>query len=151
MVEIVGFSEENKEYVKKLNFEWLNKYFKVEPNDFVQLNDPQGQIIDKGGEIFFAKHNNEIVGTVSLIRVSDEEYELGKMAVTEGHQGLGIGKVLIEKCISRAMELKLKKLTLYSNTSLITAINLYKKYGFIEVNLNPGYYERANIKMDLIF
>jgi N-acetylglutamate synthase-like GNAT family acetyltransferase len=151
MIEIIPFTEEKKEYIKLLNYEWLEKYFKVEPHDVVQLTNPQKEIIDKGGLIFYAKYNNEIVGTYSLIKVNDAEYELAKMAVTENCKGVGIGKIMMEHCINEAKKIHATILSLFSNTKLEAAIHLYKKYGFVEVDLPADvHYERANIKMEKI-
>lgn len=149
-VEIVEYSEELKGHVKTLNIEWLQKYFRVEPIDVVQLSNPKEEIIDKGGLIYYAKHNNQIVGTASLLKVEEDVYELGKMAVTQSAQGLGIGKLLMDHCLEVARQMKIKKVVLYSNKSLGSAIHIYKKYGFIETELEAGHYERANIKMEKI-
>ena len=149
MIKIINYTEETKDFVKTLNYEWLEKYFRVEPGDVISLSDPQREILDKHGLIYYAKHNGAIVGTASLLRVDDEVYELGKMAVTSSAQGLGIGKALMEYCLDKAKELGIKKLILYSNTKLENAIHIYRKYGFIEIPLEPGHYERANIKMEL--
>jgi quercetin dioxygenase-like cupin family protein/predicted GNAT family N-acyltransferase len=150
-IEIAEYSPEMKAHIKRLNVEWLEKYFRVEESDHVQLNDPGKEIRDKGGLMFFAKYREEVVGTASLLKMEEDVYELGKMAVTESAQGLGIGKVLMEHALNLARKLRLKKLVLYSNTSLGPAIHLYKKYGFSEVKLEAGHYERANIKMEKIF
>lgn len=147
MIEIVNYTEATKAHVKTLNYEWLEKYFVVEPNDVIQLADPQREIIEKGGHIYYAKYNDVIVGTASLLKVDDHIYELGKMAVSENAQGLGIGKVLIEHCITMARQMGVSSLVLYSNTKLKPAIHLYEKYGFTEIELEPGHYGRANIKM----
>lgn len=148
-VTIIPYSEQYKEHIKILNYEWLEKYFYVEPGDVEQLSDPQFHIIDKGGHIYFAKCNNEIVGTSSLIKLGMGEYELAKMAVTEQYKGLGIGKVLLEHCIQKAREINAVKLSLFSNTKLTSAIHLYKKYGFTEVQLPTNvHYERADIMME---
>lgn len=69
--------------------------FKVEDGDIESLSNPQKFIIDKGGLIYYAKLNNVIVGSVALIKKSDTVYELGKMAVKEKSQGLGIGTILL--------------------------------------------------------
>lgn len=114
-VEIIPFSIELKEPIKTLNLEWLHKYFKVEPKDEKVLSDPQGEIIDKGGMIFYAQYNNKIVGTVSLLKIDDATFELTKMAVSDGNQGLGIGKKLMEHCLNEAKEKGIQKLILYSN------------------------------------
>jgi N-acetylglutamate synthase-like GNAT family acetyltransferase len=149
-VTIISYSEELKEPIKTLNLEWLNRYFKVEKKDEIILSNPQEEIIDKGGLIYYALYNNEIVGTVSLIKIDESTFELSKMAVTDGVQGLGIGKKLLEHCLAIASEKKIKKLLLYSNRKLLPAIHLYEKYGFKEVSLNNVTYERADIKMEKI-
>jgi ribosomal protein S18 acetylase RimI-like enzyme len=147
-VEIIPFTIELKEPVKTLNLEWLQKYFKVEPKDERVLSNPQEEIIDKGGMIFYAKYADKIVGTVSLLKIDPTTFELSKMAVSNGHQGLGIGKKLIIHCFEVAKEKGIQKLILYSNTSLESAIHLYKCFGFLEIPVEEGVYERANIKME---
>ena len=146
-IQIVDYTEETKEYVKTLNIEWLQKYFTVEPIDVIQLSNPTEEIINKGGFIYYAKYQGAIVGTVSLLLMEDGEYELGKMAVTQSHQGLGIGKVLMDHCIAEAKNKGIKQLYLYSNKSLDSAIHIYRKYGFVEVPLGDLHYDRADIKM----
>ncbi len=148
MIHILAYSDELKDSFKALNLEWLEKYFTVEPVDDALLSDPQATIIDNGGHIFFAELKGSIVGTVALIRHGDDEFELGKMAVTESAQGFGIGNLLMERCINTARSMGLRKLVLYSNTSLVRAIHLYKKFGFVEVPLLQSEYQRTNIKME---
>lgn len=150
MIKIIDYREELKEHIRMLNYEWLQKYFKVEPNDVISLADPKGQILDKGGYIFYASYNEEIVGVVALLKIEEDVFELAKMAVTEKYQGLKLGKILIEHCFAFSTQLGIRKLVLYSNRQLAPAIHLYKKYGFYEIELEPGHYERANIKMEKI-
>jgi GNAT superfamily N-acetyltransferase len=149
MIAIVPYKEEYKEHIKSLNYEWLEKYFAIEPNDVIQLSNPKKEILDKGGKIFFALHNDEVVGTVSLLKVSNEEYELGKMAVTEKYKSAGIGKMLMEHCIEEAKKMNAKKLSLFSNTRLEAALHVYRKYGFVEVPLPAEiHYVRSDIMME---
>ena len=150
-VEIIPFSSNLKEHIKTLNIEWLQKYFRVEDQDELVLSNPQEEIIDKGGMIFYARHNNEIIGTVSLIKIDETTFELSKMAVSDKAQGLGIGNKLLVHSIAVAEENNIKKLLLYSNRILLPAIHLYEKFGFIEVPLGNVSYERADIKMEKIF
>lgn len=149
-VEIIPYSNELKEHLKTLNYEWLEEYFHVEEGDKASLSDPQGQIIDKGGFIFFAKYGEEIVGTASLLKKTNEIFELGKMAVSKNSRGLGVGNQLMEHCMEFAKQQEIRELILYSNTKLGPAIHLYKKYGFEEIELEAGVYERGNIKMKKI-
>ncbi len=150
MTSIIEYDDTKKSAFITLNEEWLKKYFVVEPVDVVLLSDPKKEIIDKGGQIFFAQVNGEIVGTVALINHGNGAFELGKMAVTEKMQGLGTGKLLLEHCFLFAKTINAKKLLLYSSTKLPSAIHLYRKFGFIEVPLEPGPYKRSNIKMEKV-
>lgn len=147
-LEILEYSENNKEYIKLLNYEWLEKYFRIESGDVEQLNNPKTHIIDKGGYIFYALMDKSIVGVIALLKHNDYTFELAKFAVTENKQGLGIGKFLIDHALTVAKKIGVETIYLYSNTSLISAIHLWKKYGFNEVALEKGLYERANIKME---
>ena len=149
-IEIIPFTSECASDIKTLNIEWLEKYFEVEESDKKTLSNPQKEIIDKGGKIFYAKLQNQIVGTVSLMKIDNFTFELSKMAVTKKVQSLGIGKMLMDFCIAFAKENGIKKLVLFSNTILIPAIKMYQKYGFIEVNLGSSIYKRSNIKMEKI-
>ena len=151
LVDIIEFSEELSEPIKTLNYEWLEKYFRIEEGDVASLSDPQKHIIDKGGHIYYAKLNGEIVGTASLLKKSETVYELGKLAVSDKAQGHGIGTILIEHFLNIAKHKQITILILYSNTTLQSAIHLFRKYGFEEVELESGVYERANIKMEKHF
>lgn len=149
MVAIVTYKQEYNQYFEKYNTEWLNKYFMVEAYDKHQFDTVQENIIDKGGQVFFVKVNNEIVGTAAVQPMATGEYELTKMAVTQAHQGLGYGRLLVKACIKWSIAKKLPYLLLWSNTTLTTAIAMYKLFGFEEVALEQTNYNRANIKMKL--
>lgn len=130
-----------------LNVAWLKKYFYVEPYDEKVLSDPKKYVIDPGGFIFFAKYNNKIVGVIALIN-QKTFFELSKMAVLPEYQGLKIGLSLMNFCVEFAKNQQWKSITLYSHRKLVPAINLYKKVGFKEVEVEKEvHYERANIKM----
>jgi GNAT superfamily N-acetyltransferase len=147
-IEIIGFEPGLAKDFKDLNLDWLQKYFEVEPADEKVLYDPQGQVIDKGGFIFFAKSGNTVAGTVTLLKLNETVYELAKMAVEESFQGKKIGNRLLEYCIDFAKDLDIQKLVLYSNRKLLPALHLYKKFGFVEVPLGNTDYKRSDIKME---
>lgn len=147
-IEIIDFTENLREPIKTLNYEWLEKYFRVEQGDERALSNPKEEIIDKGGFIYYAKLHGDIVGTASLLKKNESIFELGKMGVSEKVQGRKIGTLLLEHCLHVANQKNIKTLVLYSNRQLKAAIHLYKKYGFIEVDLEKGCYERADIKME---
>lgn len=148
-IEIINFGPQYSSRFYDLNVEWLEKYFYVEPYDKKVLSNPKEYIIDNGGYIFFAKLEDEIVGTVALINQQDF-FELSKMAVSPKHQGLKIGQQLMNYCIEFAKKQHWDSITLYSHRKLVPAINLYKKVGFVEIELEQdSHYERSDIKMKL--
>ena len=147
-IEIIPYTDALKEHIKTLNVEWLEKYFSVEPNDVISLSNPKEEILDKGGYIYYATVDGVVAGTVSLLRITNYEFELGKMAVSANYQGLGLGNIFMQHCIDEAQRLGIKKLILFSNTSLGPAIHLYRKYGFVEAAFEAGHYKRSNIKME---
>ncbi len=148
-IKIVEYEEKYHSDFKRLSYEWLEKYVSVEPEDEKILNNPKEVILSKGGFIFFAKYNEEIVGTASLIKVDEDIFELAKLAVTEKYQGLKIGKMLIEKCLYVAKQKNAKKVILFTNHILISAIELYKKFGFKEVPIVNNKYIESDLKMEL--
>ncbi|WP_299887831.1 bifunctional helix-turn-helix transcriptional regulator/GNAT family N-acetyltransferase [uncultured Lacinutrix sp.] len=149
-LDIVTYKPKYATHFYNLNIEWLKTYFYVEPFDEEVLSKPDQYIIQKGGHIFFAILNNKVVGTVALMPLPKEDaFELTKMAVSPKHRGHKIGQQLMQYCIDYAKEHKFNRLLLYSNTVLENAIYIYRKYGFIELELEKNSpYKRSNIKME---
>lgn len=152
-ITIVPFKRKYKSDFIRINREWLKKYFEdegLEKEDERLLNNPEKEIINKGGEIFFAILNNEVVGTCALIKINDYSFELAKMGVTKKAQGKQIGKKLTLTSIGYAVEQGAVKLILSTSIKLVAALNLYKKLGFKEkVKKDDRRYKRALIYMEL--
>lgn len=152
-VEIFPFEERFAVDFKKLNYEWLQMYFRIEPHDIEMLESPKNYIVDPGGEIFFAVMDGIVVGTVALLKEGDDDtFELGKMAVSPMYKGKKIGKKLMEYALEYSRKAGKKRVFLESNTVLTPAIKLYEKMGFQTVPQDPNTpYERANIRMEIVF
>ena len=149
--EILAYKKTYQPIFEKLNMDWLNKYFKVEPIDVKVLGEPEKFIIEPGGAIYFVSYKGNIIGTAALKVEDDHVLELTKMAVDPIYQGLGAGKYLCKEMIHKAREMGYGELILYSNRRLTAAINIYLKLGFKEIPLEEGVYERADIKMKIVF
>lgn len=151
-IQIVEYEDHHQDAFKALNVEWISTYFKMEEADYKALDNPKTYILDKGGKIFVALYNNEVVGVCALIKMDDPDYdyELAKMAVSPQVQGKSVGWLLGQQVVNAANELGASKIYLESNTSLIPAINLYYKLGFKKVEGRPTPYERADIQMELL-
>ena len=149
MIEIIDYSGEYANEFRDLNLEWLNKYNLTESHDLEVINHPRETILDRGGFIFLAREGEKIIGTAGIANEGDSVYELVKMTVAPAFRGQGISKMLIEKCLKKAKELKAKKVILYSNSQLQTAISLYKKYGFVHVDASNSPLVTADVKMEM--
>lgn len=148
-VRVEGFRPELREHFYRLNAEWLGKYYKIEPIDHAVLSEPEKHILEPGGQIFFALVGDEVVGTCALMPESPGVYELTKMAVTEGHQGLGLGRRLIEAVIDEFRRRGGTELFLESQRKLQAALKLYESVGFeMQPGVKPGtHYQRADVYM----
>ncbi|MBW3546247.1 MAG: GNAT family N-acetyltransferase [Bacteroidetes bacterium] len=152
-LEILPYQPQYQAWFEKLNKAWIEEYFTLEPVDQWVLENPEEAILSKGGQIFFAARDKQIIGVAALKWVEAEPgmLELTKMAVDKAAQGLGAGKLLCQTAIGMARSMGAKKLVLYSNTSLGPAIGIYRKLGFLEAPVEPGRYARADIKMEIVF
>ncbi|MEM9149589.1 MAG: bifunctional helix-turn-helix transcriptional regulator/GNAT family N-acetyltransferase [Cyanobacteria bacterium P01_F01_bin.3] len=148
-VSIVDYRPEFQTDFARLNYAWIEQYFKVEETDRQSLEDPETKILKPGGHIFMAEIDGDIVGTCALIKSGDGVYELAKMAVAETARGKGVGCLLGKTALEKARDLGARSIFLESNTALKPAINLYQKLGFKKVVRNPSPYERCNIQMAL--
>ncbi len=148
-VAIIPYEEKHALDFKRLNEEWIRKYFVMEAADYAALDHPDEYILQKGGHILVATYKDEVVGICALIKMDHPEYdyELAKMAVSPKAHGKGIGYILGKAVLEKAKALGGKKVYLESNTILVPAISLYRKLGFEKVVGNPSPYERSNIQM----
>lgn len=149
-VSIVEFDERFADAFADLNYEWIEKAYTVEEHDREILDHPVKQIIEPGGQIFFALVGGEPAGTVALIEIGDDAFELAKMAVSPEHRGEGLSNLLMDACIEYSRTKGKRRLILESNTKQVAAIRLYRKYGFVETPLDPNsHFVRANVRMEL--
>jgi len=149
-IKIIPYRSEHHDDFKQLNLEWLDYFHLTESHDLMILDDPDGEVIDKGGFIFMAEDGGKIVGSAGLMKEHEGVYELIKMAVTESYRGKGIARLLIERCLYKAREIGAEKVTLFSNHQLQTAISLYTKYGFQHTEVVNAPMETADVRMELI-
>lgn len=149
-IRVVPFRRDYAADFRRLNFDWIERLFKVEEADLKVLDDPEKAIIAKGGMIFFALDGDAVVGTVAMVRESDERYELAKMAVATTHQRRGIGEMLGVAGVDWVAEQRGRSVFLQSNTKLANALRLYERLGFRRaVDPNATEYARCDIYMEL--
>jgi len=152
-IEIVNWHHKYKEDFKTLNLQWINRYFDgaVTVTDQQALNYPEQYYLARGGYLFFAKQNDNVVGTLALRSTDKHSFEISKMAVSGEHQGKGIGRQLLLTALNKARQLDAQTVYLESNSQLTRAINLYQHCGFVHKAHPKGSseYQRADVYMEL--
>lgn len=146
-IKIVDYQSWHQPYFEAFNRAWIKKMFVMEPVDEWVLTSPDKAILETGGAILMAEYNGMVAGTVALRKVDDKTYEFTKMAVDKNFRRLGIAEALSYASFEKAKELGATTVILYSNTKNAEAVKLYEKIGFRHVTVEPGVYERANVKM----
>lgn len=138
----------------RLNLEWLQRWFVVEPVDHAVLGDPETHLLAGGGRVLFAiarggDGGEHAVGTVALRHEGDGVYELTKMAVAPDVRGGGVGRQLMIATLDVFRVLGGRELFLESSSQLLPALRLYESVGFRHRRApRPGsHYARADVYM----
>jgi putative acetyltransferase len=151
-IEITNFRREHAEQFAQLNREWLEAYGLMEPANEEQLADPRAYFLDRGGQIFVAVNDDNVIGTCAIVPHGVDEFEVAKLTVSPAFRGQGIARRLVERCLAYARERGARRVVLVSNSRLHTALRLYESFGF-ERRPAPGAkeYEHQDVYMELRF
>ena len=149
---IVEFSEDLAPAFRDINAEWISSMYSLEQTDRKVLDDPRGEIIDRGGDILFVEAAGlGVVGTCALQKTGPRAFELTKMGVLERARGAKAGEFLLRAIIARGQARGADPLYLLSNRKSQAAIHLYEKLGFVHdeaiMATYGARYERCDVAM----
>ena len=108
-----------------------------EPEDLLSVGDPESSYTKGGGAVLFAIHQNQPVGVVAVKNLTGGVYEFCKLVVVERARGLGVGRALVEACVTFVRSQGGRLLVLQSFRRLEVALGMYERMGFVPMS-PPG-------------
>lgn len=105
----------------------------------------------ESNKLWIAIENEEIIGTIGIIEVSEKCAMLKKVYVKEEYRGKGIAQNLLNQCLAYAREKNYDYIFLQTYHRLERARAFYSKNGFIEYEdgYQKTHYNEIRYRLDL--
>lgn len=85
------------------------------------------------GRLYLARFDGSVAGCIALRKLDNENCELKRLYVKPEYRGKNIGSYLVKHIITEAKKIGYKHILLDTLPFLETAISMYKRYGFYEI------------------
>ncbi len=110
----------------------LSKGEKI-PYNLLLLADETIEAIEKyifNSDLFVIEQGDKIIAVYALYISGEDEIEIKNIAVSEEHQGQGIGRLLLQDASNKALEKGFKTLLIGTPDSAFKQLRIYQKAGF---------------------
>ncbi len=133
---IVEFQPKYKNQVIDLIGETL-KELRVIPNTNEPLDDEDlfkiPEIYSGRGKFWIALVNNQLIGTVAIRDMGNNQAKLNRMFVLSKYHGKKVGQDLLDTALNFARKQKFKEVTLNTHLLMKRAHHFYEKNGFQKI------------------
>lgn len=132
--------EEKNLLIRKMEYNDLDNLNISEFDDFWNLDILKEELKSDNSKFIVAKLENEIVGFAGAKFIIDEA-DIMNIAVKSSYRKQGIASLLLKNLIEICKNNHINSINLEVNEENFPAINLYKKYEFLEVGKRKNYYD----------
>lgn len=101
------------------------------------------------GRLYLIYCDDELAGCIGLRKIDDQTCEMKRLYIRPEFRGKKLGNVLVEKIIADAREIGYSYMLLDTLPFLQSAIHIYKKFGFYEIESYNDSPMAASIYMKL--
>lgn len=132
--------EEKNLSITKMEYNDLNNFNISEFDNFWNLDILKDELKSNNSKFIIAKLENEIVGFAGVKFIIDEA-DIMNIAVKFSYRKQGIASLLLKNLIDVCKNNNINTINLEVNEENFPAINLYKKYEFLEIGRRKKYYD----------
>lgn len=132
--------EEKNLFITKMEYSDLDNFNISDFDNFWSLDILKDELKSNTSEFIVAKLENEIIGFAGAKFIVDEA-DIMNIAVKTSYRKQGIASLLLKKLIDICKNNNINSINLEVNEENFPAINLYKKYEFLEVGRRKNYYD----------
>lgn len=132
--------------IEKLTINDIDQIENIEKECFIDPWPKEAFVRELTNDIsafYVLKDEDNIIGYYGLWYMF-ENADLVNIAIAKSYQGNKYGELLLNDAINRCKEKNVEFLHLEVRVDNNVAINLYKKYDFVEVRKRKGYYNGAD-------
>ena len=133
---------DHKEEVKELFGEYMDMLIAGEPGfvEYLGIQNYEDELkhLEKkygkpSGRLYLLYVNDELAGCVGLRKLDKQKCELKRLYVKPRFRGEGLGELLLERIMGDARRIGYKYMYLDTLPFLKTALKMYKRFGFEEI------------------